>query len=375
MKVLFFMPNLREGGAEKVLVNLANHMDKAKFDVTISTIFNEGVNIKFIQDDVNFISKLPKVFRGNKWIMKLFTPEQLYRYFVGNEKYDIVVAYLEGPATRIVAGCSNPDIKLVAWVHSQQLTMKCAADAFRSAGEVRKCYERFNRVIAVSQTVKEDLQTILAPDTLPIDVLYNTNESERILKKAEDPIPNNLFLKSQFNIVSVGRVRPVKGYDRLARIHLRLIQSGFPVHTYILGVGPQQAEIERFVEKCRIAGSFTFLGYDINPYKYVKKADLFVCSSLSEGFSTAVTESLIVGTPVCTVDVSGMREMLGENNEYGIITENNEEALYNGIRDLIEHPQLLAHYKQQAARRGKDFSTEKTVYAVEKMLTELVAEA
>ena len=62
------------------------------------------------------------------------------------------------------------------------------------------------------------------------------------------------------------------------------------------------------------------MGYQTNPYKYLAKCDLFVCSSHSEGFSTAATEALIVGVPVCSVEVSGMREMLGENNEYGVIT-------------------------------------------------------
>ena len=98
---------------------------------------------------------------------------------------------------------------------------------------------------------------------------------------------------------------------------------------------------------------------------------MYVCSSFSEGFSTAATEALIVGTPVCTVEVSGMKEMLGENNEWGIVTENDEEALYQGIKGLLDDPQLLAHYKEKAAQRGKTFSTENTVRAVEEMLENL----
>ena len=66
-----------------------------------------------------------------------------------------------------------------------------------------------------------------------------------------------------------------------------------------------------------------------------------------------------------------MKEMLGENNEWGIVTENNEDALYQGIKKLLDDPALLTHYKEKAAQRGKDFSTEETVKAVEKMLLEL----
>ena len=79
----------------------------------------------------------------------------------------------------------------------------------------------------------------------------------------------------------------------------------------------------------------------------------------------------MVGTPVCTVEVSGMTEMLGENNEWGIVTDNTEEALYLGIKGLLEEPDRLACYKEKAAQRGRDFSTEKTVKAVDEMLLSL----
>lgn len=66
-----------------------------------------------------------------------------------------------------------------------------------------------------------------------------------------------------------------------------------------------------------------------------------------------------------------MKEMLGENNEYGIVTESNEDSLYQGIKQLLDDPDLLAHYKAKAAQRGKDFRTANTVKAVEDMLCQL----
>ena len=103
----------------------------------------------------------------------------------------------------------------------------------------------------------------------------------------------------------------------------------------------------------------------------MKNCDLYVCSSRSEGFSTSVTESLIVGTPVVTTLCSGMKEMLGENNEYGIVTENDEDALYEGIKKMLTTEGLLEYYSEKALERGKKFSTEKTVKAVENMLLNL----
>ena len=174
-----------------------------------------------------------------------------------------------------------------------------------------------------------------------------------------------LFRKDEVNIVGVGKVVINKGFDRMARILKRLRDQGYPVHWYILGVGPEQEKIERYLQENNLQKYFTFLGYQTNPYKYVARCDLFVCASFAEGFSTATTEALIVGTPICTVEVSGMKEMLGNNNEYGIVTNNNEDALYEGIEKLISNPQLLNYYQMKATERGKMFSTAYTVKKTE----------
>ena len=101
------------------------------------------------------------------------------------------------------------------------------------------------------------------------------------------------------------------------------------------------------------------------------KCDLFVCSSYREGFSTAVTESLVVGTPVVSTLCSGAKELLGYNNEYGLVVENSEEGIYKGLKELLEDKELLEYYNKKAAERGSFFSKEKTVAAVEKMLDEI----
>lgn len=77
----------------------------------------------------------------------------------------------------------------------------------------------------------------------------------------------------------------------------------------------------------------------------MKAADLFVCSSIHEGYSTAVTESLVVGTPVVTTLCSGMVELLGAHNEYGIITENDNESLYVAVKQIISDKSMYARYK------------------------------
>lgn len=369
IKVLFLIPNLAHGGAEKVLVNLVNNLDKSKFKVTVQTLFDVGVNKKYLNSDVTYKGGYKRVIRGNSHILKLFSPRALYKHFI-KEEYDVVVSYLEGPTARILSGCNIEKTKLISWIHIEQHTKKLASKSFRSFRDAQACYSRFDKIICVSETVKADFESIFRLNN-ECTVLYNTNESAKIIQSAEESIDDIEFLNNCYNLISVAKIVHSKGYDRLMKIHKRLLESGINNHVYILGIGEKADEYKEYLRKNKINDTFTFLGFRDNPYKYVKKADLYVCSSRREGFSTAVTESLIVGTPVVTTNCSGAYEQMGLNNEYGIVTENSEEALYEGIKLLLDNPELLEHYKQKALERGKLFSTENTVKAVEEMLLSL----
>lgn len=366
-KILFLIHDLGHGGAEKVLVNLVNYMDPSQFDITVMALFGGGVNEQFLKPHIRYQAVFKTPFPGNSHMMKLFSPECLHRWFI-KEHYDIEVAYLEGPAVRIISGCPHKDTKLVSWIHCTMHSEKEFSVGFRSFEESRACISRFHRNVFVSKDVKSAFEKF-CPIVNGL-VLYNTNESHKICSMADEPT-DDIFRNNEIKLIGVGKIEAVKGFDRLARVYKRLIDNGYPVHTYILGEGSKKAEIAAFLEMEGIGDNFTFLGYQTNPYKYVKNCDIFVCSSYSEGFSTAVTEALIVGTPVITTLVSGMKEMLGENNEWGIVTENNEEALYRGITRVLDDPQLLSYYKEKAAMRGKIFSIENTVKTTEELLLSL----
>ena len=368
-KILFLIHDLGPGGAEKVLVNLVNNLDSDKYDITIMALFGGGVNEQFIRPHITYKAILPVMFRGNIHVMKLFTPRQLHRLFI-KEHYDIEVAYLEGISARIISGCMDVNTKLISWIHIEQKTKRCAAQAFRSFKESVETYTAFHEVVCVSETVREDMHA-LYPMLRDMKVLYNTNETEYIKESGTEPVPDINFVSNEFKICGVGKLMVNKGFIRLIKIHHKLKNMGYPVHTYLLGDGPERVKIETYLQENQLKDSVTLLGYQSNPYKYMSKCDLFVCTSYAEGFSTATTEALILGIPVCTVEVSGMKEMLGHHNEYGIITSNKTADLYKAIKKLLDHPEILEHYKKQADIRGKYFSREKTVAAVEHMFERL----
>ena len=364
-KVLFLIHDLGQGGAEKVLVNLVNNMDPEQFDITVMALFGGGVNAQFLKPHIRLITCHKRVRRGNVHIMKLLSPKQLYRHYI-KERYDLIVSYLEGSCARIVSGCTDPAVKTVAWIHCAMRSERDLAVGFRSAAEAKACYARFDRGVFVSRSVWETFRNYCPMKHM--QVLYNTNESDRILQKADEEA---VLPGEGFHWCGVGKLVSSKGFDRMIRIQKRLVEEGYTAHFLALGEGKLRPMLERYIRDNGLTDCVTLLGYQTNPYKYVAKCDLFVCASHLEGFSTAATEALIVGTPVCTVEVSGMKEMLGEHNEWGIVTDNDEEALYRGIKGLLDDPELLAHYKEKAAERGRSFSMENTVRAVEEMLLSL----
>jgi len=369
-RVLFLIPNLAHGGAERVLVNLANNLNKTKFEVTVQTLFDVGVNRQYLQNHVHYISGFKYYFRGNSQLMKMIPSKWLYRMIIKDE-YDIVVSYLEGPTARIVAACPNRNTKKISWIHVELSTPKLAAIGFINHRKAQQAYNQFDRIIAVSEQVKKVFQKNM-PTTAPVEVLYNTNETEIILEKSESTDVSPVFKTGDIPVIcSVAKLAQTKGFDRLLNVHKKLIDEGYNHRIYLLGIGEMQQELEKKISKYKVQDSFILLGFQDNPYKYVSKCDLYVCSSRREGFSTAVTEALIVGVPVISTDCSGAKELLGENNEYGIVVENSEEGIYTGIKCCLGNSELLAYYKKQAKGRGQFFSREKTVKAVEEMLLKL----
>lgn len=372
IKILFLIPNLAGGGAERVLVNLVNNMDSNQFDITVQTLFDVGNNKQYLNSNIKYKYIFKKSFRGNIHFLKLFSPKYLARKFI-KEEYDIAISYLEGPTTRIVSGIQNSATKKVNWVHSD-LTKKSLVQSYRNFKEFVDCYTEYDSTVFVSESAKEVFEEITELSNNHI-VKYNIVETDRIKHKSYEEIKDITFDTDKINLVTVGRLIEVKGYDRLLTIVKMLVKDDENFHLYILGEGYLERKIHNFIIKNKLEKFVTMLGYKENPYKYVKQADLFVCSSYLEGYSMAVVESLIVGTPVITTSVGIMEKILGHNNEYGLIVDNEEEALYEGLKTILNDKKILDYYKKKAEERASFFDTEKTVKEVEKLLLELYNES
>ena len=351
-RILFFHPDLRGGGAEKVLVDLVNNLDPRKYDISLYTIFEEGVNRKNLKPHVKQKFWFRKVFRGYSVVQRFFSPAFLFRFFV-KEEFDIVVAYLEGVPTRIIGGCQRKQATKIAWLHTK-LSEAPLQRVFRGKAEMLALYNGYQHIVCVSDVARTTLLEYLPVNPNRVSVIYNTLDVDAVLRRGAEGQSMFAPQPDVVTLCTVGRLTEVKGYERLLKVLAQLKSEDFPFRMFFVGDGHLLPHLQAFVNANDLQNSVSFLGFSENPYPFVKASDLFVCSSFTEGYSTAVTEAILLEVPVITTLCPGMNEILG-NGEYGLIVENSEAGLYEGLRNLLSDRSLIGHFKHKAGDRRIQF--------------------
>lgn len=348
-----------------MLVNLVNALDPSKYDITLQTLFDHGVNRKFLKPHVRYKSFFPCApFHGITRLQRLFSPRFLYRRII-RERYDIAIAYLENSTTRIIAGCPFPDTRTFAWVHNELI----GTGTYRHLGELKECYESFRRVAFVSEKSAESFRKAFPGVNIDGRIVGNTLDIENIKHLSGEP----LDLKESegaMKMCAVGNLTHRKGIERLVRVLGHVKALGVDNwHLYLLGDGEDRPKIEKLIGTLGLESHITLLGYRENPYKYVARMDFVVCPSYHEGYSTAVSEAIVLGVPVLTTDCSGMREILGDGGA-GLIVANDDEAFKDGLLKILSNPEMPATMRATAAKRSEIFSTATSTTRFERFIGE-----
>lgn len=368
INLLFFIESLSGGGAEKVLRNLVNAMDQSKFDITVQTLYREDAE-SYLAPGVHYKYCYPAESRANELRMRAEAAAGLTYPLHIKGDYDIEVAYLECGATKIIAGSTNKNSLKLAWVHCDLQNRIGDSAAFAAA--TKKYYAKYDYAVCVSENVRQSFEKLYG-STVHTAVVYNTVDDAEILSKAAEPLPPDVS-KRKLTIAAVGRLSAPKNFIRALAAHRRLLDEGVDHDLWIIGEGEERPMLENYIHENHLEESAKLLGFRENPYCLMNAADLLVCSSVYEGFSTFVTEGLILGKPIVTTDVSGMRELLGDS-EYGLVTANDDEAFYENVRRMLTEQGLMQAYAKRAKQRGKDFSGVKLARDTEKFLIEKYTE-
>lgn len=362
--VLFFIESLDGGGAEAILNNIVSVIDKTKFDITVVTETDSERYTEEVSRNAHhrsFVKKSGLPFL-NKAVIKysLLAPEHLVRRTLIRGKYDVEIAFCEGYATKIIGNSGRKNCKKIAWVHTDVINHPWSEAVFGGAENERKCYENFDAIVCVSETMKDSFVKKYGMAD-KVHVVYNVIDDAEIRLKAEESVsldlPHPIFTLA-------GRLTAVKGYDRLVRVCARLRDMGYDFSVSILGKGEEECNIVKQIEESNLTDRIKLFGFQEKPQKFIKNSDVFVCSSYAEGYSTAVSEAVILGVPVVTTECSGMREIFGDE-ECGIICDNSDDGLFEAMKKVLDEPELLEKFRMAEKKRSKAMNVSARIKAVE----------
>lgn len=366
--ILFFMETVDFGGAETVFTNIIKNINKSKFCIKVVTerdheLFTDKIKAAVPYDC--FIKTERSAVRDfwNKIVIKLslvLSEKNIRKYFIrGN--YDVEVAFCEGYSTKIIGNSGKKNCKKIAWVHTDVIKNPWSEKIFGSAEEEKKCYEKFDAIVCVAETMKESFIKKYGMAE-KVHVLYNPLDFESVIKKSAEKTDFNFGDGMKF--VLAGTFIKIKGFDRFVKVCKRLKDDGEHFSALIMGDGEEKENIKKIIAETNLGDTVKILDFQTNPYKYIAHSDVYVCSSYAEGYSTAVSESVALNVPVITTECSGMREIFGEN-ECGIICENSEDGLYNAMKKVLNDPSLLKKFSAEEKKRANDFSLKKRMKAIE----------
>ena len=366
--VVFFLPSLEPGGTERNVVNLANNIDKSKYNVSLVLGIKEGDFLKEVNSDIPIINL--NTYRSIASFFKLIT------YFRIHQPDVFVSAFPRVNVICIVAKIfSKAKTKIIITEHSVFSMLPVIAKSFWRRLFARffmptigsLIYPKADSIICVSNGIAVDLLKIVGCKE-KIKVIYNPVIDGKIYDLAEKPVSHIWFSDPKIPIIiAVGRLVECKNYPDLFK-SFNLVIKSHPAYLVILGAGPEIKKLTALVQKMNLSQHITFLGFQENPFKYMKKASVFVLSSLQEGFGNVIIEAMACGTPVVSVNCpTGPGEII-ENMKNGILVPvNDEKNMASAILRILNDKNLAKNFSIEGQKRAEFFSVKRSVQEYEKI--------
>ena len=377
-KILIRIGSLRHGGAEKVLVTFLKNLPKDKYEIDLLLNLYSGKYLAEVPDWIsvlylnkgemittNRIQDIPKkayrVLYQN--LLKTF-PKILYSTILKNKKYDVEFAAIHGMRDDILNSPIQSSKKIV-WIHND---LRKTEFHNYTDQEIRKFFS-FDKIMVISEHIQKDFESLAQNEVEKSKIvrIYNPLDTEEILLKSQEPRIKNQDQQPTF--VSVGTVFPQKGFDRLLKVHKKLLDEGFKHRIKIIGDGYDFENIKNLKTELGANETAEMLGFTDNPYPYIKAADFYILSSRYEGFPTVLFEAITLKKNIIATDVSGVQEML-ENGNLGLIVENSEEGIYQGMKKALSNPESFSQYQENLKDYKMPFNLENSVNKIMEIIDE-----
>ncbi len=365
-RILFVIDSLHCAGAEKSLTTLLNLLDYNEYEVDLQLFGYGGVFESILPSEVNLLSPLPYTNFTNFSLREALKSKKLKmlfsrisyslkvhkgksknstkaRYFWQSTSnvidsnpstYDIAIAYAQGIPTFYVADKVQAKVKY-AWVNVSY-HLKGKDKIFQQS-----IYEKYNRIIAVSDSTKEIFETVYPQFSSKLKVIYDINDPQLINKMANfEEGYHDRF--EGLTLLTIGRLDNQKGYDLAIDACKYLKDKGIQFRWSVLGVGPLEEDVKDLIKVNHLENDFVLLGVTANPYPYIKDCDIYVQTSRFEGFGLAIAEARMLNKPVVTTRFDAVyNQMIHEKN--GLVVDMNGKAVAEGILRLINDEQLRSN--------------------------------
>lgn len=343
-----------QDGVCRSAIAMANLLvERDDVEVTLLSVFKfEKKTTSYLNPKVKTVKIFGVYFHGFSTFVSKLPLSLFYKRYL-NDRFDIEIAFQYGISYRILTSVDKPShVIRIGWIHTYDMTFKYY-------------YLKMDQIVSVSKEgaskANHDLKGYV-----PVSYCYNPIDNEDVVRKGSETIQVKR-ISEEIQLISVGRLSHEKGYDRLISIVKKLKDDGYSFSLWIIGDGPEREKLSSHIKESGLNDTISLLGAKTNPHAYTSKADIFICSSFSEGYSTACTEAIMLGIPVITTKVGGAKEII-EDSECGILTEIDDDALYHGIKQVLDNPALIAEWKRTLKTTKKKFSAKARFHQLKNIL-------
>ena len=366
-KVMFFVYLLGQGGAERVILNVLNYIDLKKYEVHLTMGIREGNDyLPFLKRQEKLHIHYLDVPLGNNEQASSKLAEYL-------DAFDIDILFTEAYFTNMLAYHARKKAKKKVKLIFREATSR-SKTVFYTWKDILKTFFRYNfgakKIIAISDGVKQDLQKFYFVFKRKIVRIYNPLDIDNVVKKSLQKVENKQFLSIQGQkIIQVARLAPAKD-QKVLLLAFQLLKKRYPkkVSLIFVGKGELEADLKKFCQERKIDNVY-FLGFQENPFPFVKNSDVFVLSSKSEGFGNVITEAMAIGTPVVSTNCpSGPREILKDGKCGLLVDVGDYEQLALALERVLTDQKLTEQLVASAKKEVEQYHIRNIVKQYEQVI-------